>query len=49
MKATTPGAMSPRFVSDVTNAAAGHWPELLATSAAFLATLALILWGPLGL
>ncbi|MGN5134521.1 DUF927 domain-containing protein [Aeromonas veronii] len=30
MKATTPGAMSPRFVSDVTNAAAGHWPELLA-------------------
>ena len=26
-----------------------NWPELLATSAAFLATLALILWGPLGL
>lgn len=30
MKATTPGAMSPRFVSDVTGAACGHWPELLA-------------------
>ncbi|MGS3151011.1 primase-helicase zinc-binding domain-containing protein, partial [Aeromonas sanarellii] len=27
---TTKGAASPRFVSDVTNAAAGHWPELLA-------------------
>lgn len=30
MKATTPGAMSPRFVSDVAAAACGHWPELLA-------------------
>ncbi|QHQ52048.1 DUF927 domain-containing protein [Aeromonas media] len=30
MTASTKGAASPRFVSDVTNAAAGHWPELLA-------------------
>lgn len=30
MKATTPGAMSPRLVSDVAAAACGHWPELLA-------------------
>ena len=30
MKATTPGATSPRFISDVVAAAAGHWPELLA-------------------
>lgn len=30
MSMTTKGAASPRFVSDVTNAAAGHWPELLA-------------------
>lgn len=30
MKATAPGAMSPRFVSDVVAAARGHWPELLA-------------------
>lgn len=30
MKATTPGAMSPRLVSDVTRIACGHWPDLLA-------------------
>ena len=30
MKSTTPGAMSPRLVSDVAAAACGHWPELLA-------------------
>ena len=30
MKATTPGAMSPRLVSDVVAAAVGHWPDLLA-------------------
>ncbi|WP_419465381.1 DUF927 domain-containing protein [Aeromonas caviae] len=30
MKATTPGAMSPRLVSDVARVACGHWPELLA-------------------
>ncbi|WP_410198468.1 primase-helicase zinc-binding domain-containing protein [Aeromonas caviae] len=30
MKATTPGAMSPRLVSDVASVACGHWPELLA-------------------
>lgn len=30
MTATTQGAMSPRFVSDVAAAACGHWPELLA-------------------
>ncbi len=30
MSMTTKGAASPRFVSDVVAAAAGHWPELLA-------------------
>ncbi|MGL6418714.1 DUF927 domain-containing protein [Aeromonas allosaccharophila] len=30
MKATTPGAMSPRLVSDVAAAACGHWPDVLA-------------------
>ncbi|MGU5729759.1 primase-helicase zinc-binding domain-containing protein [Aeromonas jandaei] len=30
MTATTQGAMSPRFVSDVAAAACGHWPDLLA-------------------
>lgn len=30
MTMTTKGASSPRFVSDVVAAAAGHWPELLA-------------------
>ncbi|MFM4831934.1 DUF927 domain-containing protein [Aeromonas media] len=30
MKATTPGAMSPRLVSDVARVACGHWPDLLA-------------------